>query len=84
MKNTTQVKIAQKQSRKTISNKTIAQKQFRKIVSTKTIAQKQSRKIVSTQKITRKTSIERNKAFKKYKIKRKNEKTNFDNELILN
>ncbi len=52
----------------------VAQKQFRVAVSAQKIARKTSVKK------TRKTSIERKKAFKKYKIKRKNEKTNSDDE----
>jgi hypothetical protein len=41
------------------------------------VAQKQSRKTVSIKKSARKTSVERKKAFKKYKIKRNNEKAIF-------
>jgi hypothetical protein len=82
VKSATQSKVAQKQSRKTISIKQTVQKQSRKTVSTKQVAQKQSRKIVSIKKVARKTSVDRNKTFKKYKIKRKDEKTNFDDEFI--
>jgi hypothetical protein len=50
-----------------------AEKQSRKI----SIAQKQSRKTISKIK-TRKTSVERKKASKKFKTKRKNEHATFD------
>jgi hypothetical protein len=45
------------------------------------IAQKQSRKTSSIKKMARKASIERKKVVKKYKTKRVDEATNFDDEL---
>jgi hypothetical protein len=72
-----------------IIQKVSRQTNVKSVTKSRFVAQKQSRVAVSAQKIarktsvkkTRKTSIKRKKAFKKYKIKRKNEKTNFDDEL---
>jgi hypothetical protein len=71
-----------------IIQKVSRQINVKSVIKFRSVAQKQSRVAVSAQKIarktsvkkTRKTSIERKKAFKKYKIKRKNEKTNSDDE----
>ncbi len=55
----------------------------KKIATRSTIAQKQSRKTISIKKIARKASVERKKVVKKYKTKRVDEATNFDDELKL-
>jgi hypothetical protein len=64
---TTQVQIS------TTTEAKIAEKQLRKL----SITQKQSRKTISKIK-TRKTSVERKKASKKFKTKRKDEHATFD------
>ncbi len=67
----------------TIIQQQISRQIEKKIATRSTIAQKQSRKTISIKKIARKASVERKKVVKKYKTKRVDEATNFDDELKL-